>query len=203
MADIFRRFGLLRDKGEVTKQEPAPGTKLAPGAQITLTFSQPENVPVPDVTGQSALVASANLTAKNFEVEAVEEANETIESGKVIRSDPPANTPVRPRSKVKIIVSSGIPKSTVPDVTGLLTDGARQSLQREGLGIDVRFTTVPAGSANLGKVISQNPPANAQVARGTTVVVTIGVAGGGPPTTGGPATTAPATTAPATTTSHP
>jgi beta-lactam-binding protein with PASTA domain len=196
-----------RPEGEVTKQDPAPGTKLAPGQGITLTFSQPDNVPVVDVTGQSAAVATANLTAKGFEVAAIEEASDTVESGKVIRTDPVANTPVRPRSKVTIVVSSGVPKVAVPDVVGLLTDAARQTIEREGLKIDVRFTAVPAGSPNVGRVMSQNPLGNVQVAKGTTVVVTVGQSSGSPATTttagGGTGTTAPPTTAAPTTTTRP
>jgi beta-lactam-binding protein with PASTA domain len=187
-----------RPEGEVTKQDPAPGTKLAPGQGITLTFSQPDNVPVVDVTGQSAAVATANLTAKGFEVAAIEEASDTVEAGKVIRTDPVANTPVKPRSKVTIVVSSGVPKVAVPDVVGLLTDAARQTIEREGLKIDVRFTTVPAGSPNVGRVMSQNPLGNVQVGKGTTVVVSVGVAGTSPTTA--PPTTAPPTTAAPTTT---
>ncbi|WP_338695713.1 Stk1 family PASTA domain-containing Ser/Thr kinase [Streptomyces sp. Q6] len=58
------------DKGDVARQSPGEGKRLAEGDTVTLTISEgPEMIEVPDVTGQSVDDAHSALEAAGFEVE--------------------------------------------------------------------------------------------------------------------------------------
>lgn len=187
-----------RPEGEVLKQDPISGTRLEIGKLVTLTVSAPKAVTIPDVTGQTAATATANLTRLNLEVTAVDEASDTVEAGKTIRTDPVAGTQVKARSKVTLFVSSGLPKVVVPDVVGLAADSANRTVTDAGLKIEVRFQEVPAGDPRIGRVIAQTPPPATQVVKGSTVTVTVGRGTAVTTTTAGSGTST--TTAPAATT---
>ena len=163
-----------RPENEVLKQDPISGTRLEIGKKVTLTFSLPAAVTIPDVAGQTAATASANLTRVNLEVVAVDEASDTIEQGKVIRTDPVVGTQVKPKSKITLVISSGLPKVIVPDVVGLAADSANKAISEAGLKIEVKFQDVAAGNPSNGRVIAQSPPGQTQVNKGTTVTVTVG-----------------------------
>ena len=182
-----------RPENEVIKQDPLSGTKLEIGKLVTLTYSLPAAVTVPDVANQTAATASANLTRVQLEVVPVDEASDTVEQGKAIRTDPVAGTQVKSKSKVTLFVSSGLPKVIVPDVIGLAADSANRAITEAGLRTEVKFTDVALGSPSNGRVISQSPLAPTQVNKGTVVTITVGRA---------PATTTTTTTSPATTTTN-
>ena len=190
-----------RPENEVIKQDPLSGTKLEIGKLVTLTYSLPAAVTVPDVANQTAATASANLTRVQLEVVPVDEASDTVEQGKAIRTDPVAGTQVKSKSKVTLFVSSGLPKVIVPDVIGLAADSANRAITEAGLRTEVKFTDVALGSPSNGRVISQSPLAPTQVNKGTVVTITVGRAPATTTTTTSPATTT--TNASATTTTRP
>ena len=163
-----------RPEGEVLTQNVVSGATVQVGSKVILTYSAPEAVVIPDVAGATAATASANLTASGFEVVSVDEASDTVELGRAIRTDPVAGTKAKAKSKVTLFVSSGLPKVLVPEVIGLGTDGANRAITDAGLKFEVRFQDVLAGSAQVNKVIAQSVTANTQVTKGSTVIVTIG-----------------------------
>jgi serine/threonine-protein kinase len=163
-----------RPEGEVLAQSVVSGATVQVGSKVTLTYSAPEAVVISDVAGATAATASANLTASGFEVVSVDEASDTVELGKAIRTDPVAGTKAKAKSKVTLYVSSGLPKVLVPDVIGLGTDGANRAITDAGLKFEVKFQDVAAGSTQANKVISQSVIANTQVTKGSTVIVIIG-----------------------------
>ena len=189
-----------RPENEVIKQDPLSGTKLEIGKLVTLTYSLPAAVTVPDVANQTAATASANLTRVLLEVVPVDEASDTVEQGKAIRTDPVAGTQVKSKSKVTLFISSGLPKVIVPDVIGLAADSANRAITDAGLRTEVKFTDVALGSPSNGRVISQSPLAPTQVNKGTVVTITVGRAPA-TTTTSPPGTTT--TNATATTTTRP
>jgi eukaryotic-like serine/threonine-protein kinase len=183
--------------GEVLKQDPPAGSPVPVTQKITLTFSQPEQKPVPDVAGQSSVAATQTLNTAGFVVEEAQEPSDTVDPGKVTRTDPPANTPLKVGSKVKLFVSSGREQVLIPDVTGLSSAAAVSVLQQQGFVPAPKYQDVPAGSPYVDRVIAQNPGANAPAPKGSQVIITIGKAQA-TTTTSPPVTT---TTPPPTTTS--
>ncbi|GAA3272213.1 Hsp70 family protein [Dactylosporangium vinaceum] len=79
---------------------------------------------------------------------------------------------------------------TVPDLSGAYVDYAKQQLQDKGLKYQIKYKET-WDEEQVGKVIAQDPKANRQVNRGSTVTLTIGSqpkdpSSAPPATTGGP-----------------
>src|SRR4051794_1126373 len=175
--------------GTVLAQDPAPGDVDA-GTVVKLTVSGgAAKVDVPNVIGLDQATAANQLGAKGFAVATTQEANQSVEAGKVIRTDPVPGAPLDKGQTVTIVVSTGKPQVDVPDVTTKTESDARNALQAAGFLQNVSYVDVPFGSNQDGKVITQNPPAGTKLAQGSTVSLTVGRAL--PP----PSTTTPATTA--------
>ena len=65
---------------------------------------------------------SSSSRREGFQVRVIKIANRTVESGSVIRQDPAGGEPRPKGSTVTLFVSTGIPKSTVPDVRRPVAD---------------------------------------------------------------------------------
>jgi len=158
-------------KGDVTAQNPTANSDVAKDQQIVLTVkSGPSQVPIPDVSGKSAaeagnILGNAGLTVSKTQ----NEASDTVPSGQVTRTDPPAGTTVDKGSSVVVFVSSGKAQVTVPPIKGLSTTDADKALTDAGF---VPKGTCVAGVPTNGEstdVTSQDPAANAKADKGSTV----------------------------------
>lgn len=68
----------------------------------------PATVEIPKVAGQTVAEAKENLKKANFEIgEEKSEASDTVEEGRVIRTDPDAGSSRKEGTKVNLIISSG------------------------------------------------------------------------------------------------
>ena len=68
----------------------------------------PATVEIPKVAGQTVAEAKENLKKANFEIgEEKSEASDTVEEGRVIRTDPDAGSARKEGTKVNLIISSG------------------------------------------------------------------------------------------------
>lgn len=68
----------------------------------------PATVEIPKVAGQTVSEAKENLKKANFEIgEEKSEASDTVEEGRVIRTDPDAGSARKEGTKVNLIISSG------------------------------------------------------------------------------------------------
>ena len=68
----------------------------------------PATVEIPKVAGQTVAEAKENLKKANFEIgEEKTEASDTVEEGRVIRTDPDAGSARKEGTKVNLIISSG------------------------------------------------------------------------------------------------
>ena len=78
-------------------------------ASLVWIFSRtPATVEIPKVAGQTVAEAKENLKKANFEIgEEKTEASDTVEEGRVIRTDPDAGSARKEGSKVNLIISSG------------------------------------------------------------------------------------------------
>ncbi len=92
-------------------------------------------------------------------------------SGKVVSSDPVANTQVPKGSTVAVNVSTGPAQVTVPDVTTKTQADATNILQAGGFSVVVQKVIDPA---NNGKVKSQNPVGGTKADKGSSVTIVVG-----------------------------
>jgi len=104
--------------GIVISQDPAGGQKADKGSKVTINVSSgPQAVAIPDVSGQSAATASANLTSHGFKVNETQQSSTSFDAGRVIGTNPPAGNQLPPGSVVTIIISTGPPATTTTSTT--------------------------------------------------------------------------------------
>jgi len=164
---------------QIIVQTPTAGLGARPNSVVTVDVSGGTNtVRVPDVIGdeQNAAVKLLSAAPLNFVIDLRPEASDVIEAGRVIRTEPLGDTAVPPGSTIIVVVSTGKAQVVLPNVVG--SDGAvaASSLTSLGLTVQVSEQLLPAGDANVGKVISQTPAAGASVAAGGAVTIVVGKA---------------------------
>ena len=196
---VVRSVFSTKPQGAVAAQKPAPGTKLARGAAVTLSVSKGQLAkPVPDVVGQSESQAIALLKAAGFGTTPVSvPSGET--KGNVIAQNPKPGEKAQPGTNVRLNVSRGAaapggtttapaattvapPKPaqpatvTVPDVEGKTLQEARLALRKAGIVMAIRY--VPNEQPS-GTVVAQAKSPGATVKRGDHMLVTVSEGGSG------------------------
>lgn len=79
----------------------------------------PATVDIPNVAGQTVAEAKETLKKANFEVgDEKTEASETVEKGRVIRTDPEAGSSRKEGSKINLIISTGKQSFKIGDYIG-------------------------------------------------------------------------------------
>ncbi len=134
-------------------------------------------ISVPDVVGLPQVSAESDIIAAGLTVGTVSTAVSTIVPvGSVISQSPAASALVLQDSAVDLVVSLGPALITTPDVVGLSQAVAGSDIVAAGLVVGA-VSTATSGSVPPGEVISQNPPAGAQVAPGSSIdlIVSLGV----------------------------
>ena len=167
--------------GTVIRQDPLGGTKLNEGATVTLSVSQgPGNTTVPPVSGLSKQAAQKAIGKAHLNVTGYQsQPSQTIPAGDAIGTVPQAGTQYPVGNGVTLILSSGQPLVTVPDVTTLSQSDAKTTLENKGF--TVTTTSQPSTAAPAGDVISQSPTGGTSEPSGS--IVTIVVATKPPQTT--------------------
>jgi serine/threonine-protein kinase len=99
----------------------------------------------------------------------------TDQIGKVVRTDPGAGTELATGGQVTLYVGAAAPEVAVPNLSGMTQQQAQAALAKVGLQLAPNVNQQPVTNASqLGKVISQNPPASAQAQPNSSVSITIG-----------------------------
>ena len=184
-----------RPAGVVFAQRPGAGTQLEEGQSVTIFISS-GRLAVLDVTGLPLQQARQRLEDAGFEVEVRRRAS-SRPNGIVLEQTPVAGVTAARGTTVTLVVSSGVKPVIVPSVVGLSQGEAVDRLT--GLGLKPVLQNVTSGRP-AGTVVAQKPPADAEVDKGSEVVLNISTGPGGATTTVETTTTTATTTAPATTT---
>ena len=162
--------------GSVVSTDPAAGTAAKPGSRVIATISSgPASITLPDnLVGMSPAQAQQTVEALGLKwtLSDQKEASDNVESGKIARVSPSAGSKVRAGSTITGYVSSGSQKVTVPDVTGMSQDQARNALTQAGLSVG-NVNTVDEAGASQGRVVSTSPAVGSEVKRGDTISLNI------------------------------
>lgn len=123
---------------------------------------------IPTVDGLTYNQAVGQLSRVGLVAEETQEASDEIGEGKVIRTEPPAGVKVENGSTVRVFVSGGKAKQTVPPVTGMSVTSATAAIKAAGFEVG---TVTEANSATIKKdmVISTDPVQGAALAGGEKV----------------------------------
>jgi beta-lactam-binding protein with PASTA domain len=160
-------------RGYVVRQDPRAHGRVLKGGTVTLFLSKgPERHPVPSFAGKTLAQATALLQQSTLVLAAnpVSIYSESVPSGQVLRSDPPAGTPLRRGTAVALVLSKGKAPLPISDYTGQKVDQARKALEKLGFAV----TVTQAFSDTVGKdvVLNQSPKSGTGV-KGDTVTLTV------------------------------
>jgi serine/threonine-protein kinase len=164
--------------GVVMAQNPQEGTKVLSGSKVVLTVSaSADDISIPNVYSYTESQAMQALEKANLiNVKFLKVSSENIEEGKVIYTDPKANTVVSSEDEIVVYISSG-PSTTViksiklANVQGLSQDGARAFLEKQGF-TNISFITQDSGYPK-NVVISQSPAAGETIEENTAIKLVI------------------------------
>ena len=131
------------------------------------------DVQVPDVTGQPSADAIAALQNLGFQTTEQRNADSEVPPGRVISTDPPANTSVGAGEVIQVNVSYGPQQAEVPDVSNLSYADAVRELTKAGFG-RFRQTTSASLPEQKDRVISTVPPANQTSAITNEITIVVG-----------------------------
>jgi serine/threonine-protein kinase len=131
-------------KDQVISQTPEGGTKYGKGLKVTLTVSLGKTaVNIPEVSGLPTAAALERLRADGFTVTNTTSEPSEFPKGRVIRTNPPANTPYDKTKPVTVFESSGpAPTTTTPTtVPSTTTSTTTRSSSTTRSTIDTTSTT--------------------------------------------------------------
>ncbi|AAU23333.1 Stk1 family PASTA domain-containing Ser/Thr kinase [Bacillus licheniformis] len=140
---------------------------LAASAVLALTVFPslfiPKDVAVPDVAGLEYEEAVIKLEDEGFEVDpnAEDIADDKIEEGLIVKTDPAAGDIVKEGSTVKLYKSSGKEKTEVDDVVGQKVDAAKKLLEQKGFK-NIKTEEVH-DEEEAGTIIEQDPAAGTEI----------------------------------------
>ncbi|GHB66179.1 putative serine/threonine-protein kinase [Streptomyces cirratus] len=169
-------------KDRVCQQSPAPDSKADKNQPVKVKISSgAPKVAVPDVLRMKSDQAETTLQGKGFQVE-----KKLVESdqspGIVLDQDPKSDAKAEKGSVVTLTVSKEIAKGAVPDLTGKTQDVAAKLLSDAKLKLgSVTEVDAPPGAAPKTIVQQQYAP-GVELAKGTTVNVSIAKAAPAQPT---------------------
>ncbi|MFD7688890.1 Stk1 family PASTA domain-containing Ser/Thr kinase [Streptomyces sp. NPDC059781] len=134
---VTREFSDSVERGSVISTEPGKGTKVRAGSAVALTVSKGSPVDVPDVTGDDAEDARAELEEAGLKVRiAAERVNSEHDAGQVARQTPGAGRQAAEGDTVTLTLSKGPEMIEVPDVIGDSVDEAKRKLKDAGFDVD-------------------------------------------------------------------
>lgn len=142
------------------------------------TKSTVATVQTPSVVGKSVADANSTLTTANLKLGLQTPQNsDTAPIGTVLSQDPAAGTSIKAGGSVNVVVSAGIEKTSVPDLSSVTTqDAANKLLGDAKLKLGVITQKDSDSIADLkpaGTVLKQSPAPNTSVDVNSAVDVTI------------------------------
>ena len=163
------------EENHIVSQDPAymeNYNKVKEGATVKVVVSKgTEKTKVPNVKGKDKDEATQLIEDAKLKVEIVEETSKTVKEGYVISQEIDPDTEINAGETVKIHVSTGVEKATVPGVVGKSQDEAKKALQ--DLGFVVTVTNVEDSSKDNGIVLKQSLDEGNSVEKGSAITITV------------------------------
>ena len=163
------------EENHVISQDPAyleSYNKVKEGSTVKVVVSKgTEKTKVPNVKGKEKDEAVQLIEDAKLKAEVVEETSKTVKEGYVISQETDANTEVNAGDTVKLHVSTGTEKATVPGVVGKSQDEAKKALQ--DLGFVVTVTNAEDSSKENGAVLKQSLDEGQSVEKGSAITITV------------------------------
>ena len=143
------------------------------GTMVFLNVTNPKEVSLPNVVGLTKEEAQKQIEDAKLKYEVdKEEYNKDVAEGLIISQDPAyfeKYHSVKQGSTVKVVISKGTEKATVPKVVGMSQDDAIKALEDANLKAEVTEET--SKKVQEGYVISQDVAENTEVSAGDSIKI--------------------------------
>ena len=133
-----------------------------------------QEVSIPEVAQRPVDEVVEELTALGLEPVQVPQTDMHIPVGHVISSDPIAGKRLAVGSEITLVVSTGKPILSVPNVMGMSPGDARRALEEAGFQVIPENEARPSTEGDQDKVVDSDPPPGAQVPADQPVRLTVG-----------------------------
>ena len=123
---------------------------------------------VPNVVGQTQDSAVQAIEAAGYVVgDVTEEYSADVVAGRVCKQDPEADSALEKGGKVNIVISRGVEKGSIPDLSGMTAEQAEKAIK--DAGYTPQYAGNEASEADADTVSKQDPAAGKEADKGTTV----------------------------------
>ena len=133
------------------------------------TIFGPKQVAVPNVSGLTLDDAISKIFSSGFKMgDTIETSNETIEEGKVIKSNPKKGSVVKEGSTIDLYVSKGKETLTLDDFRGRQFEDVKEMLKNKNyknISNEVEYSDEPEGT-----ILEQDPSPNEEIIPSETVL---------------------------------
>lgn len=163
------------DYGNIIDQNPKSGEKIDSDDKITLTVAiEPSESIMPDFSNDDVFDVREKLNAMGLEYTELEEVDNTVENGKVIRTVPSSGESIKAGDMVTIYVSKNENLTVaVPDIVTMSPEMAKLELESVGLVLDTNYTSEASMTVPEGYIVRCSPVVGTSVAEGTKVKVVL------------------------------
>ena len=150
------------------------GVSIWAGSDRDNGASMTQEVTIPELAQRPIDEVVEELTALGLEPILDEQPHPQIPAGHVISSDPIAGKRLPVGSEISLVVSTGVPILSVPNVMGMAPADARIALEEAGFGVEPENETRPSTAEDQDKVVDTDPGPGAQVPSDRLVRLTVG-----------------------------
>ncbi|MBC2641106.1 MULTISPECIES: Stk1 family PASTA domain-containing Ser/Thr kinase [unclassified Rhodococcus (in: high G+C Gram-positive bacteria)] len=168
------------DVDKVIDQNPTSGSSISLDSEVAITLGTgPEQIRIPDVTGQKVEVAQANIEGAGFKVQ-IQNIDSGAPKGQVVSTDPVGGSTAAKGDTIQIRVSNGN-NIEMPDLTGKTVSQALAQLRSAGWsGSSASLNQTQTSTLDpemVGKIISQEQPPGSEITKNGVVSVGVGALG--------------------------
>jgi serine/threonine-protein kinase len=168
------------DVDKVIDQNPTSGASISLDSEVAITLGTgPEQIRIPDVTGQKVEVAQANIEGAGFKVQ-IQNIDSGAPKGQVVSTDPVGGSTAAKGDTIQIRVSNGN-NIEMPDLTGKTVSQALAQLRSAGWsGSSASLNQTQTSTLDpemVGKIISQEQPPGSEITKNGVVSVGVGALG--------------------------
>jgi serine/threonine-protein kinase len=134
--------------------------------------SNNKDITVPNIVGKNIDDAKKEIEALNLVLVVANSEVSDQPEGTILQMNPEAGTTAKEKSEIRVIVSKGGTKISMPDLEDYDIDTAKTILK--SLGLEISSTTEEySDSVPKGQIISQNPKKDTDVSSSDTITVVV------------------------------
>ncbi len=163
------------EDGEVIVQTPVAGEEIKSDEKIVLTVAvMLSESMMPDFENNDVFDVRERLNAMGLKYVELKENSDTVDNGKVVRTEPEAGASVKIGDTVTIYICEKDNETVpVPDIVTMSPEMAKLELESVDLTLDTNYTSEASMTVPEGYIVRCEPVVGTPVSKGTAVKVVL------------------------------